>query len=78
MESGQGMPSETMTELLTQAFRMASQLSEDLQDQLAQELLEEIESESQWDDTLARSQDQLEKLAEKAEREYRAGKTVRM
>ncbi len=64
-----------MTKLLTQAFEKASELPEDLQDQLAQELLEEIEWEARWDRTLEGSQDKLERLADKAMREYRAGKT---
>ena len=61
-----------MTKLLTQAFEKASELPEDLQDQLAQELLEEIEWEARWDSTLEGSQDKLERLADKAMREYRA------
>lgn len=64
-----------MTKLLNQAFEKASELPDELQDQLAQELLEEIEGESRWDSTLEGSQDKLERLAKKALREYRAGKT---
>lgn len=67
-----------MTKLLTEAFERASSLAEDLQDQLAQEFLEEIAWEARWDQTLAGSQDKLDRLAEKAEREYRAGKTKEM
>ncbi|MCC6127072.1 MAG: hypothetical protein IT426_19095 [Pirellulales bacterium] len=67
-----------MTKLLSQAFEKASKLSDDLQDQLAEELLEEIEGESRWDATLANSQDKLEKMAEKAARDYLAGKTKEM
>ncbi|MBM4050238.1 MAG: hypothetical protein FJ279_34515 [Planctomycetes bacterium] len=67
-----------MTKLLSQAFERAARLSDDLQDQLAQELLEEIEWESRWDETLARSQDKLERLADSAVQEYRAGKTKEM
>ncbi|MGB6065253.1 MAG: hypothetical protein WBG50_10615 [Desulfomonilaceae bacterium] len=67
-----------MTKLLTQAFEKASRLPDDLQDQLAQELLEEIEWEARWDNTLAGSQEKLERLAEKAMQEYRAGKTEEM
>ena len=64
-----------MTKLRAQAFERAGQLPQDLQDQLAQELLEEIEWESCWHRTLASSQEKLERLADKAEQEYRAGKT---
>ena len=67
-----------MTKLLTHAFKKASRLSEDLQDQLAQELLEEMEGETRWDQTLADSQETLERLAEQAEQEFRAGKTKEM
>jgi len=66
------------TKLLTQAFEKASELPDDLQDQLAPELLEEIECESRWNDTLARSQDKLEQLAERAAQEYDDGKTKEM
>jgi hypothetical protein len=67
-----------MTNLLSQAFEKASGLSEDLQDQIAREMLEEIEGESRWDVTLANSQEKLEKMAEKAVRDYREGKTKEM
>lgn len=67
-----------MTNLLQQAFEKAASLSDDLQDQIGQEVLEEIEGEACWDETLATTQDKLEILAERAEKEYLAGKTVEM
>ena len=67
-----------MTQLLSSAFEKASKLPRDLQDQLAQEMIEEMEGEAQWNSTLADSQGMLEKLAERAEAEYRAGKTKEM
>ena len=67
-----------MTKLLTQAFEKASELPDELQDQLAIEVIEEIEWESRWDQTLAHSQDKLERLVEKAAKEYRSGKTKEM
>ncbi|MDP8247753.1 MAG: hypothetical protein P9M00_06415 [Candidatus Tritonobacter lacicola] len=67
-----------MTKLLSKAFQKASLLPEDLQNQLAQELLEEIEWEKAWDESLTKSQDKLISLAEKAVREYEAGKTKQM
>jgi hypothetical protein len=67
-----------MSKLLTQAFEKASELPDDLQDQLAMEVIDEIEWESRWDQTLANSQDKLEQMAEKAEKEYRSGKTKKM
>lgn len=66
-----------MTSLLKKAFDKASQLPPNLQDQIAQDLLEEIEWEFKWDETLAGSEDLLEKLANKALQEFEAGKTVR-
>jgi hypothetical protein len=41
-------------------------------------MLEEIEWESGWDQTLARSQDKLDQLTERAAGEYRDGKTKEM
>jgi hypothetical protein len=67
-----------MTKLLNHAFEKASGLPEDLQDQLAREFLEELEWESRWDETLASSQEALERLAEQAEQEYQAGETKEM
>jgi hypothetical protein len=67
-----------MTRLLTEAFDKAAQLPEGLQDELARDLIEEIAWETQWDETLSKSQDNLEKLAEKALRQYREGKTREM
>lgn len=64
-----------MTELLRKAFEQASRLPDRLQDEVAQELLEDIEGEVLWDDTLARSQDQLEKMADRALEAFRAGRT---
>jgi hypothetical protein len=49
-----------------------------LQDQLAREILEEMAAELQWDQTLANSQDKLNRLAEKAERDFLEGKTKEM
>ena len=64
-----------MTALLQVAFDKASALPSDVQELLAKELIEEIEWETRWDRTLADSQPVLDRLAEKAMREYRDGKT---
>jgi len=66
-----------MTGLLKEAFERASQLPEAVQDDVAAQLLEDIEGELQWDDTLRRSQDALEKLADHALAQHKAGKTHR-
>jgi len=67
-----------MTKLLAQAFEKASELPEDLQDQLARELLEELAGEARWDQTLEQSGEALDRMAEQALQEYRAGKTKEM
>ncbi len=67
-----------MTDLLAKAFEEASELPPPLQDELAREILEGLVGESRWDATLARTQDQLEKLGDEALAELRAGKTVEM
>lgn len=55
-----------MTELLKKAFRAASQLPPEHQDAGTTMLLAELESERQWDDAFARSQDFLAKMADEA------------
>jgi hypothetical protein len=65
-----------MTALLEQAFAKASHLPKAMQEQLAEQMLEDIEGELKWDRTLAGSQQLLEKMAAKARRAKRLGKTV--
>jgi hypothetical protein len=65
-----------MTKSLEKAFAKASSLPDEAQEQLAEQLSEDIEGELKWDQTLADSQDQLEKMADKARRAQREGKTV--
>ena len=67
-----------MTKLLAEAFDKASKLSEGIQDDLARQLIDEIEWEARWDKTLATSHEKLDRLADKALQEYRAGKTKEM
>ena len=64
-----------MTELLKKAFRAASRLPPEQQDAVATMLLAELESERQWDDVFARSQDFLAEMADEAIAEDEAGKT---
>jgi hypothetical protein len=63
-----------MTALLTQAFEKASSLPEPLQDELARLLLEEIDWEARWDHSLSVTGIQIDAMAEKALRDFRAGK----
>jgi len=67
-----------MTQRLAKAFQEASHLPEELQDEIAARLLEDIEGEAQWDETLAKSPHALEKLADKALEELKAGRTKKM
>jgi len=53
----------------------AAKLPAAVQNQLAEQLLDDIEGETKWDTTIAKSQSTLEKLAEKARRAQRNGKT---
>ncbi len=66
-----------MTELLQQAFERASQLPEVEQDKFARFLLAELESEQQWTQLFARPESEvlLERLANEALSEHRAGQT---
>jgi hypothetical protein len=65
-----------MTELLKKAFEKASQLPAEEQDRFGAWMLEELGSEERWNDLFARSQDLLEKMADQAVAEHRAGRTL--
>ena len=65
-----------MTAQLKKAFAKAALLPKELQEELARQLLEDIEGELKWEETLAKSQPLLNKMAAEARREKRAGKTV--
>ncbi len=67
-----------MTRLLTQAFEQAAKLPPAIQNDLARRLLDDLIAESKWDQTLARTQNQLERLADEALEELRAGSTREM
>ena len=64
-----------MTELLERAFAEASKLSPEEQDFLAQILLDDLASEELWEQSFARSQDELARLGEEALAEHRRGET---
>jgi hypothetical protein len=64
-----------MTKVLEKAFSEASKLSESEQDALGEWLLSEIESEREWDQAFARSQDLLARLADEALAQHRRGQT---
>ena len=66
-----------MTKLLEQAFERASELPQEEQDRFARFLLAQLESERQWAELFSRpeSQELLERLADEALAEHRAGRT---
>ena len=66
-----------MNQLLQKAFERAAELSRAEQDRFARFLLAELESERQWAELFARpeSEDLLERLADEAVSEHRAGQT---
>jgi hypothetical protein len=63
-----------VTQLLEKALAEIHKLSESQQDALASMILEELADERLWEESFARSQDQLAKLAEKARQDIRAGR----
>jgi hypothetical protein len=63
-----------MTELLEKAFAEAAKLPEPAQDRLAAQLLQELADDAKWDASFAASASQLERLADEALEEYRAGR----
>jgi hypothetical protein len=64
-----------MTDLLEKALNEVAKLPPAEQDAVAAILLEELASEQRWAESFAKSQDALEKLAEEALVEHRAGLT---
>ena len=64
-----------MTKLLQKAFEAAAALPDEMQDQLATQLLQQLADEAKWDESLAASADELERMAREALEEYRAGRT---
>jgi hypothetical protein len=65
-----------MTELLKKAFDEASRLPESDQDLIASLMLNTVRSEQRWNELFEQSQDMLEKMADEAIAEHRAGKTL--
>jgi len=64
-----------MRSTLKKAFEAASRLPGRDQDRLAESILDEIVLDEQWDRMLAESQDALQKLADEALAEHKAGST---
>ena len=64
-----------MTTKLQKAVSAIEILPEDEQDAIADWLLAELDSERRWDDLFARSAGLLEKMAQEALAEHKAGRT---
>jgi hypothetical protein len=64
-----------MTQLLEKALSAVANLPASEQDAVAAILLEELASEKRWSESLAKSQDLLAKLAQKALADHAAGRT---
>jgi hypothetical protein len=64
-----------MTQLLERALAEVQKLSPAGQDAIASVILEEIQDEELWDQTFARSQDKLARMAAKVREDIRAGRT---
>ena len=63
-----------MTPLLERAIKEIQDLPETEQDAIASLILDELADEKLWDETFARSQDKLSRMAEKVRADIRAGK----
>jgi hypothetical protein len=63
-----------MTQLLQQAFREVQKLPAPEQDAIALLILEELADEQRWEQSFARSQDHLARLAAKVREDIRAGR----
>lgn len=64
-----------MTKALKKAFEAASRLPEQDQDELAAAILQELAADERWEASLAQTQGALERLADEALAEHRAGRT---
>lgn len=64
-----------MTQALEKAFAEVAKLPAEQQDRFARWILEELEDEQQWDESLARSQGALSKLAGEARAEIERGES---
>ena len=67
-----------MTDLLEKALDEVKKLPPSEQDAVAAILLQELAAEQRWSDSFANSQDVLEKLAQEALAQHRAGQTKPM
>ncbi len=64
----------TMTQLLQQALSAVNALDDQAQDAIASIILEELAEDGKWDESFARSQSQLARMAQKARADIAAGR----
>ena len=62
-----------MTQLLEQALSEVKKLAEAQQDAIATMILDEIADEQRWQESFARTQDQLARVAAKVRKDIQAG-----
>ena len=67
-----------MTKALERAFQEASKLPDVEQDALAEAIRNEVLGEEDWERSFSASADAIEKLADEAIAEHRAGRTQRV
>jgi hypothetical protein len=63
-----------MTQLLEKALAEVQKLTDPDQDTIAAMILDELADEQRWDQTFARSQEQLGRLADRVRQDIRAGR----
>lgn len=63
-----------MTRLLEDAISKARELPDSAQDAIAVIILEQIDDDRAWDESFARSQDQLARMAQKVREDIAAGR----
>jgi hypothetical protein len=75
LSAARGYATGVMTKALQKAFEAAAKLPDRAQDELAAVILDELRTDVTWEKTLGSSLPELERLAEEALREHRAGRT---
>ena len=67
-----------MTKLLAELIKRVENLPPEMHNEIAKQILEDIENELGWRGTLAQPQSKLEKLAENALGDSKAGRTKKI
>ena len=67
-----------MRTLLSEAIKRIEKLPPELQDEIAKQIMDDVESERNWQETLNKPHKKIERLAEKALENSKAGKTKKL